>query len=111
MPADLSHTAIGAVGVLWKDPSVSCYDIGTASTLGTVWLPQRLEDHKEFLDIANSADENLEGIEQDTLLVGVRDLLSQACERNRQYRKALNHFMEVRFDTTVEDDGRGFWPG
>jgi len=92
---------------LCKDPSVRCYEIGAASTLGTVWIPQRLEQHKEPLKIFNSADPNLEGIEQDTLLVGVRDLLSQACERNREYRKALDHFLEVRFDTTVKDDGKG----
>ncbi len=92
---------------LSKDPSGRCYNIGGASTLGTVWMPERLAQHKELLRITNSADPNLEGIEQDTLLVGVRDLLSQACERNREYRKALDHFLQVRFDTTVKDDGKG----
>jgi hypothetical protein len=95
------------IGELEKDPSVRCYDIGTNSTMGTIWIPQRLEDHKELLEVTDTADVNLEGIEQDTLLVGVRDLLSQACVRNKEYRNALNHFTEVRFDTTVKDDGKG----
>ncbi len=92
---------------LQKDPSGRCYEVGTESTLGTIWLPQRLQQHKELLKINNSADPALEGIEKDTLLVGVRDLLSQSCDRNREYRTALDQFLEVRFDTTVKDDGQG----
>ena len=92
---------------LEKDPSRRCYEVGTESTLGTIWLPQRLEQHKELLNLNNSADPSMEGIENDTLLVGVRDLLSQSCERNKEYRTALDQFLEVRFDTTVKDDGQG----
>ncbi|MDG5814616.1 peptidoglycan-binding domain-containing protein [Chitinispirillales bacterium ANBcel5] len=87
-----------------REPWKRCYKVGTASTMGLTWIPERVQFQN---DITSTADPATEGLERNTLVIAVRDLLSQACGANKAFQGALDHYKAVRFDTNVEKDEDG----